>query len=370
MKEPLARIATIALTFAIFHAGCEKSAPAPQAATSPSPTSTSAPAPPVADAATPTLATFRTGVREPKPRTAGALRLADYNVENLFDDKDDPALRDQEEDAGNAKPEADEKALADTIRRIDADVIAMQEVESFDALVSFRDRHLGGLGYDHVVSIEAGRERGIENSVLSRFPLKDPKVWRDAELGGVHPDLFNGRANMYAGQPLTMRGSPLRVTVEIPAGAAGGKPWPLTLFVVHHKSGRGNEYWREAEARKIIELVRELEAADPGRCIAVLGDFNALPEDESVQMYLRAGLADINADRSPGDEASLTHASARVIDMILVNRALAARVVRESRFILATPQRPADADYRTTDPPPGYASDHSPVVVDLRHAAP
>ncbi len=365
MTMSWARVCSVVLLVCAF--GCEKRAATPQSAGA---TPTPARAAPVTEAAevpTATAATYRTGIREPKARTPGALRLASYNVENLFDEKDDPELRDDEEDAGNAKPKEDERALADTIRRIDADVIAMQEVESYDALMSFRDRHLAGLGYDHVVSIEAGRERGIENSVVSRFPLRDPKVWRDADLGGVHPDFFNGRPNRYAGQPLTMRGSPLRVTVDVP-GADGASPWALTLFVVHHKSGRGNEYWREAEAKKIIELVGDVETEDPARCIAVLGDFNALPEDESVQMYLKAGLADINADRSPGDESSLTHASGRVIDMILVNRALAARVVTESRFILATPQRPAEADYRTTPTPPGYASDHSPVVVDLRRA--
>jgi hypothetical protein len=39
--------------------------------------------------------------------------------------------------------------------------------------------------------------------------------------------------------------------------------------------------------------------------------------------------------------------------------------VAETRFVLGTPQRPENADWRKTEPPAGYGSDHYPVVVDL-----
>ena len=260
------------------------------------------------------------------------------------------------------------KALAESIRRLDADVIALQEIESLEALTEFRDTYLQGLGYEHVVSIDAGDSRGIEQSVISRFPMKDAHVWKDVLLDGPgHPEKFADGGKVFEfGQPFDLRRSPLRVTVTVPAERAEGKPYELTLFVVHHKSGRGYGYWREAEARKVVQFVGEWESANPGANIAVLGDFNAEPAEAPVQAYLTSGMVDVMASRTNGDRAALTHASERVIDLILVNKNLNAEVVADSAFVLATPQLPREADWRTAPKPAGYVSDHSPVVIDLK----
>ncbi len=307
----------------------------------------------------------RIGEAAPKARTEGAIRLATFNLENLFDGRDDPSKAGEAEDIDDTKPEPQRAALATIIRALDADIIALQEIESYDALVEFREQHLKGLGYDHLMSIDVGEERGIENAVISRFPITEARVWPNLALGGVHPDLWTDKPNKYAGQPLEMRRSPLFVTVQVPAGAAGNDaPYSLSLFVVHHKSGRGNEYWREAEAGGVLALVQELQRADPARNIAVLGDFNATPDDRSVRLYLDAGLADLHAER-PTDQRGMTHASERVIDFILVNDNLKKEVAVGSAFVLGTPQLPREADWRTAPKPQGYASDHAPVVADL-----
>lgn len=309
----------------------------------------------------------RIGGSEIKARSAGSIRLATYNVENLFDEKDDPALSGAQEDKDNAKPVEHLKALAATIRAIDADVIALEEIESKEALVGFRDEYLKGLGYEYVESFDAGDSRGIENAVISRFPLRDTKIWLHMPLEGAgHPEIINGKANAEFGKAFDFRRSPLRVTVEVPAEKAGaGKPYALTLFVVHHKSSAGFGYWREAEAKRVLELVHEFEESDSSANVAMLGDFNALPQDESVQAYARAGMIDVFADRTAGDSGCLTHASNRTIDYIFVNSNLRPELLEQSRFIFATPQLASDADWRTAPKPAGYASDHLPVVVDI-----
>ncbi|MEM1423039.1 MAG: endonuclease/exonuclease/phosphatase family protein, partial [Planctomycetota bacterium] len=164
------------------------------------------------------------GTRETPARADTVVRIASYNVLNLFDDVDDPSLEGDADDCHSrdktvrAKPVEQNEAAARAIREIDADVVALQEIESFDALIKFREEHLRGLGYDHVASVDVGYHRGVEQSVISRFPIKDVRVWPGAELGGVHPELWNGRPNRFAGDTLRWRRSPLMVTVEVPAG--------------------------------------------------------------------------------------------------------------------------------------------------------
>lgn len=326
----------------------------------------------------------RFGSPKPLPKAPGQIRLATYNLENLFDSVDDPALSGQHEDMSSVKPEAHLAGLAAAIRTVDADILAVEEIESETVLRWFRDTYLKDLGYTHLACVDAGDERGIEQGVLSRFPIRDVKNWPGLELDGVQPEKEGDRANPLAGQPLRFHRSPLRVEIEVPALAtpadaaqpaepAGNSAKPgsyaLTLFVVHQKSGRFSDYWRRAEATGLLKLIAETEKNRPDANIAVLGDFNAVASDAPIQTLVSGGLIDLFADlREQGGAKVLTHESGRAIDFIFVNRNLQPETIAASRFILGTPARPAGVDYRTAPIPPGYGSDHYPVVVDLTPA--
>lgn len=313
------------------------------------------------------------GMENAPDRPENVIRLASYNVLNLFDDVDDPSLEGDVDDCHSrdktvrAKPEEQSAAAGAALRAMDADIVGFQEIESYDALIKFREAHLQGMGYTHAASLDVGNSRGIEQGVLSRFPIKEVRVWPHMRLGGEHPQLWNGRPNRYAGDPLMWRRSPICVTIEVPAGARGNEEaYELTVFVVHHKSGRGNDYWREGETAKVVEIIEQMEADDPDRNIAVVGDFNATIEAESLQTYIRADIRDVFDSRSTlTADAKVTHESGRRIDFILTNTNLAAELVTESPFVLSTPLRERGADWRTTPPPAGYASDHLPLAVDI-----
>ena len=68
--------------------------------------------------------------------------------------------------------------------------------------------------------------------------------------------------------------------------------------------------------------------------------------------------------------ASHTHASERAIDHILAGPGLVPELVAGSGFVLATPVLPREVDYRTAEPPEGYASDHFAVALEVRVGAP
>src|SRR5262245_48272417 len=102
----------------------------PQApAKSPGPAPATVQQPPAAapDASGPKADPRRFGVAQPVPKPAGTIRLAAYNLENFFDDKDDPALSGDKDDKEMTKPEAQRKALAETIHRVNPDILCVEE---------------------------------------------------------------------------------------------------------------------------------------------------------------------------------------------------------------------------------------------------
>lgn len=355
-------------------AGCDKPAPAPTSSnTSPSTAPTAQPASPANPPANPAAdqpasGAMPYGLPEPKPKSPGSVRLVTYNVENLFDDFDDPALTGSVDDKDETKPAEHRAAAARAIKALSADIIALQEVESDRALKWWLAEQGLDKEFPFVVSLDAGDGRGIEQSVISRFPLANPTQWIKLPLEGEHPKDLGSRPNPDFGKPLTLHRSPLAVDVTIPKGDGRPDDYTLTLFVLHNKAGRDSAYWREFEAHKHAELIASLDKAKPGRNIAVLGDFNARPDEASFMIYLDEAnptrLHDVFEGIRRNDPLFQTHVSNRIIDHILVNTNLRHEILTDSRFVLGMPLPPRNAPFDGPKPP-GYASDHLPVVVDL-----
>jgi predicted extracellular nuclease len=93
---------------------------------------------------------------------------------------DDPAgfkLRTYKGRLVKEKPEAERKVIATRIKRMDLDVLAVQEVEDIDTLRQFVREDLGGL-YKHSVLIEGNDPRLIDVGVLSKRPLAGVTSWQ------------------------------------------------------------------------------------------------------------------------------------------------------------------------------------------------
>ena len=307
----------------------------------------------------------RFGLTKAMPRIDGTIRIGSYNMLNFFDQVDDPSLQGDYDDFGdNPGPTSKERCeeLASIIRELDADVLALQEVESLEALEWFNETYLPEMGYTYAVSEEVGYYRGIEQSVLSRFPISDIQTWTNVDLakikrfGGGWSDIPPDTDD------ITFQRSPLCVTVNTPEG------YEITIFSIHHKAGR-DSWRRELEALQIVQYIKSMSEDAPERNIAVIGEFNAQPWDSSVRVYLRDGMTDALAHRVQNlewdDNSPLrkTHTSGRQIDFILLNPSALGELVVDSGFVLGSSH--PEYDWRNEAIPDGYASDHCALAVDL-----
>ena len=309
----------------------------------------------------------RFGLTEAPLAPEGTIRLASYNMLNYFDEVNDPSLEGEYDDFGdNPGPTSTQRCeqLAAAIRAVDADILAVQEVESQKALEEFRDQYLSDMGYDFVVSKDVGYYRGIEQGLLSRFPVTESAVWPNTRLQPAGPtsEGWDELPSDVDRNDIKFQRSPLYAKVRTPEG------YEMALFIVHHKAGRAR-WLREAEAVQILSFVDELTKRDPGVNIAVLGDFNAQPWDRSMQSYFRGGLVDAHTLRTTDlehrDNSPLrkTHTSDRLIDFVLLNQAALGELVPNSGFVLGTSAE--QYNWMEEDPPKGYASDHYPIAIDL-----
>ncbi len=232
------------------------------------------------------------------------LRVGQYNVENMFDDIDDPNKKD---DDMRPKSEQSLQAVADTLKAVDADVVALEEVENIDVLKDFLDSHLPGM-YPNVTLVEGNDERGIDVAFVSKFPITRVESHKD--------DLF---PVPNSSQPAGFRRDLLEVTVQLPDGPS------VDLYATHlkaHSGGQPSDDLRLAEATQIRKIVSEDQKADPDGYRIVFGDMNDTPTTPPIQKLTQPGPGHLNdaLDGKPWDERDSHPTSGkarRQIDFIL-----------------------------------------------------
>jgi endonuclease/exonuclease/phosphatase family metal-dependent hydrolase len=240
---------------------------------------------------------------------SGVARIATFNVLNLFDGVDDPYHGDE---GTPPKPRAELEKLAATIHKLDADVLALEEVENRFYLERFIRVLLRDTGYEHVALIEGNDYRGIDVAILSRFPVGPVMSYRHLEF----PD--------GDGPPRSFQRDLLRARIEPP----GAKPFDM--FVVHLKSKSDGEAaslpLRMGEATQIRKIVDEILTGDPGARFVICGDFNDTLDSQPLQTILGSGaraLRHLVDDLPEGERISFNQEPHRsLIDFILCSPAM------------------------------------------------
>lgn len=192
-------------------------------------------------------------------RQHNTVTIGQYNVKNLFDDKD------QNPELGTVqKPRKELEALARTIQKSGAEILTLQEVENKEVLQQFVDEYLPDFG--HVVLVEGNDHRGIDVAVISKHDVTNVV----SHAANKFPDAD--------GNEMQFNRDLLRVDLDV-------KGYPLSIFTSHFKSKRGGE-WSEkeriGEARETRRILKEEMGDWSKRNFIVTGDLNDTPGSKTI----------------------------------------------------------------------------------------
>lgn len=329
------------------------------------------------------------------PATASAkvpaVSIMTFNVENLFDNVDDPGKDDltylplsekqgDEHKAVCGEIEVDHwrdqclnwdwsdaiiehklAVVARAILQVDdgsgPDIVALQEVENLGILERLRNEHLTAAGYGPAILIEGQDLRGIDVAFLTRLPLAEPPTLHTIDFGTAEKK-----------RVVDTRGI-LEATFTLPDGSM------LTGYAVHFPAPFHPTEMREAAYRHLNGLRSALPRDRPA---FAAGDFNTTSiEDRDKAMLERftrplwTVAHEIGCDGCKGTSYYARRNDWSFLDMILWSPAIdsgenATWALRADSVRIAnraTGQvRPDGTPWRFEMPGGAGVSDHWPVV--------
>jgi endonuclease/exonuclease/phosphatase family metal-dependent hydrolase len=328
--------------------------------------------------------------------------VATFNVKDLLDESTPPL--DEDPTAARKLYRRKLEAIAPVVRRIDADVVAFQEVanarvlDDLRALLPTRDgKPFGG----YVTSIAASPDRrGIACGLLSRFPLVascdhhpndlefprfragDPRPYPPTRVH-AHRGVLEAQLALPDQTRLVVLNVHLKSNLPIPLEDEHAQPVPFDGHLAHAEGLVRSLVTRVSEALFVRKLVDAWLDADPHVALVVAGDFN----DAEHSVAVRAVTGDLVLGATHGGSPKAGDAfagrslvpcaravpleqrfsvafrgSVAQIDHVLVSRALWARFTR-ARFFNETLLEDLAAQG------PGgvgsLASDHAPLVAEF-----
>ncbi len=219
----------------------------------------------------------------PESRGQDGIRIMFYNVENLFDTFDDPAINDDEFTPDGAKSWSYyryKKKLNNIAKTIIAvggweapAIIGLCEIENFQVLMDLiAETPLKKYGYQ-IVHENSGDRRGIDVAILYR-PEKLVKIVHKP----IHID------------------DPSLVTRDILYASFSFQQKDTIHFFVNHWPSRiGGKEFSEKNRVKVASVLRSkidsLYLTNDFPKILIMGDFNDEPSDQSMMIALNAILA-------------------------------------------------------------------------------
>jgi endonuclease/exonuclease/phosphatase family metal-dependent hydrolase len=313
------------------------------------------------------------------------LRLATFNCENLFarfkfNENIDPQKAVTDGWLTNStffeiNDETSKSLTGQAIKATQADVIAVQEVESLAALKRFRTRYLGSTQrFKHAILLDGNDPRLIDVGLLSKYPIQRIDTHIDEWDNQLHSHMFSRDC--------------LECDIVLPEDKT------LRLFVNHFKSmldkddpcnGRKNTREKRLHQSQRVKDIVSQQFPDGTGNFAIIGDFNDYLETDQ---QAETGIGDLvnwnfveNVVNRKIQDERWTHyfggnsqcgipPSYRQLDYILLSKSITENTDEEPQIIRNGLAKAAD---RYTGPrfegvgqETPAASDHCPVVIKIR----
>ncbi len=322
--------------------------------------------------------------------TERQISVAGMNLENFFDDQDDPSIK---EDL--VTPEGFQRRLKKislAIRNVmkSPDVIGAVEVENLNALKKLTEK----INADTVASgkndpkyeaflIEGNDGRGIDVGFLVKTSRVKVLETRQLGKGDKYKNPNTNEESFVHDRPPLM----LRVSIADPKT---DQPFEITIITNHLKSFLGYSDPKQMEnvrlkkrlqAEFLAKFVQERQKANPSERIMLIGDFNAFQFSDGVLDLIgtikgkpaaKDAVLNFSADLVDPDLTDLVDAidvkqrysytfdgNAQAIDHIIINEALRKHIVG---FGFARVNADFPEVYRNDDSRPERYSDHDPAI--------
>ncbi|NNE54916.1 MAG: hypothetical protein HKN32_02770 [Flavobacteriales bacterium] len=305
------------------------------------------------------------------------MRCVFYNVENLFDTKDNPRTRDDDFTADGAY-EWNERRYFEKLDNIaeviievgdedPPDLIGLVEVENYHVVKDLTDhRELTHMPYK-IIHAQSRDQRGIDVSLIYNSAAFEPENHKWLNIDKHAPSaLFS------------------RDILQVEGRTAQGER--IYVFVCHWPSRRAGEaetaYKRKAAALTLREALDTIRSQDPRAKILVMGDFNDTPENKSLKTIVHAGrvskgageIVNLAWDHHDADRGTVFRDGWIMFDQILASHDL-------MKYIKGKKMHVFDDDFilyfgKSNIPRPnrtyvgrryaGGFSDHLPIWVDIK----
>ncbi|MFF2275682.1 ExeM/NucH family extracellular endonuclease [Agromyces sp. NPDC058126] len=308
----------------------------------------------------------------PRPETApvvgGDLQVGVFNVLNYF-----TTLQSENAAARGAATPAEfalqEKKIVNAITSLDAEVVALQEIENSFKLGEARD--------EATASLVAALNEAEGSDIWAYIPTP-------AALTAATTDVIQS-AIIYQKAAVTPKGDAQTVVDESVWGNArepiaqvfelpNGNDFSVVANHFKSKSGTGTQPAdgqgffnadRVAQANSLLTLADSL-AAEAGE-VFLLGDFNSYSEEDPIQVLTDAGYSDLLPDRTDDQYTYTFDGELGSLDHALGNAAAVQGVTGIGRWAINSPEW-SDRQYENGSPDDGSvfrSSDHDPQVIGL-----
>ena len=276
------------------------------------------------------------------------LRVVSWNVEHFVDAFDNPYIRANREDSADANQVKKRcKALAGVLKKLDADVVVLQEFESQIFLQQIVRQYLPNSGY-RFFAASPSPSWYMNVVVMSRVPLGTIHGYGSATTPVV------GMVDTTGLPESQHRINTRMLSVEV----FPKEDYGFVLTGLHLKAGRGerNEAMREGQIRFLLAQCRRFQREKRRSHQIILGDFNCLPDSREFAL-LTSKYRNLQFENiwATGTKTHPADAPSRQLDYIIVNKQMQKKLIDNSAKVatILSPEKMREI------------SDHLPVMADF-----